>query len=156
MGLRLQQFIAPGSTETDVQAALRESGIFDYYRCEAMGELLQWLQVWNRDARHPVRVIGIDVQDPARDLKAAMATLQRLDPEQARRLAPPLEELLREQVPQVSRLFPHANRAQWQRWVGGAQALESALRRLQADEEDRKSTRLNSSHEWISRMPSSA
>ena len=31
-----------------------------------------------------------------------------------------------------------------------------ALCRLTADTLDRKSTRLNSSHEWISRMPSSA
>jgi erythromycin esterase len=135
VGLRLQRFIAPGSTETDVQAALRESGIFSFYRCEVVGELLQWLQTWNRTASHPVRIIGIDVQDPSRDLKAGLATLQHLDPELAQRLTPPLEELLREQVPPVAELFPHANRAQWQRWVGGAQALESALRRLQADED---------------------
>ena len=35
-------------------------------------------------------------------------------------------------------------------------ALKSAVEHLLPDWEDRKSTRLNSSHEWISRMPSSA
>ena len=36
------------------------------------------------------------------------------------------------------------------------QALQARKAQLQADLKDRKSTRLNSSHEWISRMPSSA
>ena len=41
--------------------------------------------------------------------------------------------------------------------VGAAAFGGSTLvRRLKAGEADRKSTRLNSSHEWISRMPSSA
>src|ERR1044071_6057674 len=44
-------------------------------------------------------------------------------------------------------------------WQVAIQAgmTESGLRSLNyGDREDRKSTRLNSSHEWISRMPSSA
>ena len=40
----------------------------------------------------------------------------------------------------------------------GAAGISAArtLRQLDREGEDRKSTRLNSSHEWISRMPSSA
>ena len=53
-------------------------------------------------------------------------------------------------------------------FAGGGAAALSLLVRMQKegllrdkkvvilDKEDRKSTRLNSSHEWISRMPSSA
>ena len=36
------------------------------------------------------------------------------------------------------------------------QAEQARCRQRFAETEDRKSTRLNSSHEWISRMPSSA
>ena len=39
--------------------------------------------------------------------------------------------------------------------IGGGTGLLS-LMLAQKNETDRKSTRLNSSHEWISRMPSSA
>ena len=39
---------------------------------------------------------------------------------------------------------------------GGGPQIEGLLQRLGKKGEDRKSTRLNSSHEWISRMPSSA
>ena len=35
-------------------------------------------------------------------------------------------------------------------------SLVSSLRMVNLKKQDRKSTRLNSSHEWISRMPSSA
>ena len=42
-------------------------------------------------------------------------------------------------------------------WKLDAQAIMAALLHdVMEDQEDRKSTRLNSSHEWISRMPSSA
>ena len=39
---------------------------------------------------------------------------------------------------------------------GGEQGYRDAYNKLRQAAEDRKSTRLNSSHEWISRMPSSA
>ena len=47
----------------------------------------------------------------------------------------------------------------WQTGGPGAPTLERAGRRAlnrMVQAKDRKSTRLNSSHEWISRMPSSA
>jgi len=135
VGLRLQRFIEPASTETDVQAALRESGIFSVYRCEALGELLLWLQAWNRHAASPVRVLGIDVQDPARDLKAALDALSPLDSDLATRLGQALQELRGERVPHVSVLFPTANRAQWQRWSAAAKELEAALQRLRASDD---------------------
>ncbi|MBQ0959118.1 erythromycin esterase family protein [Ideonella sp. 4Y11] len=135
VGLRLQRFIDAGSTETDVAAALRDSGIFSVYRCEALGALLLWLRDWNREHTPAVRLVGIDVQDPGRDAQAAMQALRRLDPARAAALEAPLAELLAERVPHVSVLFPNARRPQWQRWSSAAAALENALRdRPDADE----------------------
>ncbi|MBQ0930215.1 erythromycin esterase family protein [Ideonella alba] len=128
VGLRLQRFIDPDSTETDVAAALRDSGIFSVYRCEALGALLLWLRDWNREHAPGVRLVGIDVQDPGRDAQAAMQALRRLDAARAATLEAPLAELLVERVPHVSVLFPQARRSQWQRWSAAAAALEDALR----------------------------
>lgn len=133
VGLRLQRFIAPGTDETDVQWALRDSGIFSIYRCEPVGELLRWLQQWNRSAAEPVRIVGIDVQDPGRDARAALDALQALDPALAAPLRAPLAALLVEPAPHVSVLFPTADRAQWQRWDQAVAALQARLRELQAD-----------------------
>lgn len=136
VGLRLQRFIAAGSVETDVAAALRESGIFSVYRCEALGELLRWLRDWNTlRPERAVRVVGIDVQDPGRDTQAAWQALDALDATAAAALAQPLAELLAERVPHVATLFPQARRSQWQRWTTATRTLEDALRERRADPE---------------------
>ncbi|MBN8488452.1 MAG: erythromycin esterase family protein, partial [Burkholderiales bacterium] len=134
-GQRLQRFIDADSSETDVAAALRDSGIFSVYRCEALGALLLWLREWNRAHQPAVRVVGIDVQDPGRDAQAAMQALRQRDPAQAATLEAPLAELLAERVPHVSQLFPGARRAQWQRWRAAAATLEQALQRHPAEAE---------------------
>ncbi len=128
-GERLQQFVAPGSSETDVAAALRQSRIFAIYRCEALGNLLLQMQKWNKSAMKPVRVVGIDVQDPGRDAKAALAALETHDPTEARRLRIALAELTVERIPNVSALFNEATRSTWERWSAAAKALDGALHR---------------------------
>lgn len=135
VGLRLQRFIDADSQEVDVAAALRDSGIFSVYRCEALGALLLWLRDWNRSHQPAVRVVGIDVQDPGRDAQAAMQALRRLEPAQAAALEAPLAELLAERVPHVSQLFAGARRSQWQRWSAATATLEQRLQRLAAEPE---------------------
>jgi erythromycin esterase len=133
VGKRLQQFVAPNSTETDVQAALRDSGIYTIYRCEALGDLLLWLQGWNRTAVQPVQVVGIDVQDPGRDARAALAGLAQRDSTRAEGLGQALDELRQDSLPPVGQLFAQASRSQWQRWLDTAQALETALLEVDAE-----------------------
>ena len=65
------------------------------------------------------------------------------DDDQLRELAASIREIGILQPPVVRR-------------VGSNYELIMGERRLRAAKLDRKSTRLNSSHEWISRMPSSA
>ena len=51
----------------------------------------------------------------------------------------------------------HAIRDEFMKWVNSkGKQLPGLVKRREAEAKDRKSTRLNSSHEWISRMPSSA
>ena len=49
-----------------------------------------------------------------------------------------------------------AGKTPYSRMGDGRAVLRSSIREFLCSEADRKSTRLNSSHEWISRMPSSA
>lgn len=127
VGERLQRFIAPGGTETDVGRALHESRIFEVYRVEALGRLLLGLQAFNRQAVEPVRVVGIDVQDPVRDGQAALAALRARDAARADRLQAALGTLVQGAPTSMPGPFAKATRAEWGAWRDAAAALEAAL-----------------------------
>ena len=59
----------------------------------------------------------------------------------------------------LARLLAHASGAHFivlSAVLAGVKDIREAVEQAQVQRQDRKSTRLNSSHEWISRMPSSA
>lgn len=127
VGERLQRFIERGSRETDPGLALHESRIFEVYRVEAMGQLLRALQTHNRDSATPVRIVGIDVQDPVRDGRAALERLRQIDPARAERLNSALAALVQGKPVSMPGPFVQATRAQWEAWMTAATELEVAL-----------------------------
>ena len=88
----------------DPMTLLRSKSFFRAGRDEEFANLLVWLRAWNQVAPTPVRMIGIDNQDAARDAAFALAFVTRHDPSLAARLRRPLVPLL----PQDGKTWPHA------------------------------------------------
>jgi erythromycin esterase len=61
----------------DPVAALEGPGMFRLLQTEEFVGLVTWLRAWNRTAPHPVRVIGIDVQDSSADLDFALKFVEQ-------------------------------------------------------------------------------
>src|SRR3546814_2015602 len=79
VGERLQRFVAPGSTETDPVAAIREAPVYTVWHTRELADLLDWIREWNAGAAHPVRIVGVDVQDVSHDLDDALHRLKAID-----------------------------------------------------------------------------
>jgi erythromycin esterase len=127
-GERLQAFIAPGSTETDPDRAMREGKVYQVWMTRDFANLLLALQAWNRTAAPPVRVSGVDVQDTGRDARVALDALALRDPVRAAALQARLAPLLSDAA--LSRHMVHAvqamSHAQWQEALAAARQLEAA------------------------------
>src|SRR3546814_631571 len=99
VGERLQRFVAPGSTETDPVAAVREAPVYTVWHTRELADLLDWIREWNAGAAHPVRIVGVDVQDVSHDLDDALPRLKAIDAGTEARLRPRLSAWLSETTP---------------------------------------------------------
>lgn len=72
--------------EGDPVAALRAGSFFRIWKNDEFAGLLIWLRNWNKGAANPVRIIGIDCQDPGRDSGVALDLIAVHDPAAAAQL----------------------------------------------------------------------
>ncbi|MDV6329995.1 erythromycin esterase family protein [Asticcacaulis sp. 201] len=88
----------------DPMTLMRSTSFFRAGRDEEFAGLLVWLRAWNQVATRPVRIIGIDNQDAARDAAFALDFVRKHDARLADRLAAPFASLL----PSPGQPWPHA------------------------------------------------
>lgn len=72
--------------EGDPVDALRAGSFFRIWKNDEFAGLLIWLRNWNKSAANPVRIIGIDCQDPGRDSGVALDLITAHDPAAAAQL----------------------------------------------------------------------
>lgn len=89
---QLDAFIAGG--EGTAAERVTSADIFRVLKTEALIDIVDWLRNWNRTAKIPVRIIGVDCQATATDTAFALAWLQSVDAETARDLARRLDILI--------------------------------------------------------------
>lgn len=129
VGERLQRFVAPGSTETDPVAAIREAPVYTVWHTHELAELLDWIRGWNAGAAHPVRIVGVDVQDVSHDLDDALHRLKAIDVDSEaqlrRRLSDWLGDTALNQHPGTT--VANLDRSRWLEAMEATIALEAAL-----------------------------
>lgn len=69
-GEQFDRYVRSG--EGDPVTVVRAESFFRIWRNDEFTGLLTWLRAWNQSAATPVRVIGIDCQDPGRDSGVAL------------------------------------------------------------------------------------
>lgn len=65
---------------------VRAGSFFRIWKNDEFAGLLIWLRNWNKSAANPVRIIGIDCQDPGRDSGVALDLITAHDPAAAAQL----------------------------------------------------------------------
>ena len=85
-GERLDRFVAAGSTEVDAAAAMRDAKVYGVWMTHELADLLDRVRTYNARAPHPVRIVGVDVQDASADLDDGLRGLERIDATEAARL----------------------------------------------------------------------
>jgi erythromycin esterase len=83
-GEQFDRYIRLG--EGDPVEALRAGSFFRIWKNDEFAGLLIWLRNWNKSAANPVRIIGIDCQDPGRDSGVALDLITAHDPAAAAQL----------------------------------------------------------------------
>lgn len=128
-GERLQRFVAPGSTELDAVAAMKEANVYGVWQTREVAGLLDAVRKWNATAARPVRVVGVDVQDVSHDLDDALQRLKAIDPVAEQRLRPRLSDWLDETAmgQHMAVTIAGLDRARWTEAMQAARELESAL-----------------------------
>lgn len=72
--------------EGDPVDVVRAGSFFRIWKNDEFAGLLIWLRNWNKSAANPVRIIGIDCQDPGRDSGVALDLITAHDPAAAAQL----------------------------------------------------------------------
>lgn len=83
-GAQIDAYVNEGKGE--LADVLLNGGIFSIWRTDEMASLLGWLRAYVQNTGKPVRVYGVDCQDPAVDLELAADFLEKTDRQAARRL----------------------------------------------------------------------
>lgn len=78
------RWVAGGPGE--LEPLVRSESFFRVARTDEFAGLLRWLRDWNRTARRPVRMVGIDLQDGLRDAEEALVPIAAADPAAAARI----------------------------------------------------------------------
>lgn len=89
---QLDSFIAGG--EGTAADRVTSADIFRVLKTEALVDILDWLRSWNRTAKAPVRIIGVDCQATAADTAFALEWLKSIDAATAGDFARRLERLV--------------------------------------------------------------
>jgi erythromycin esterase len=89
---QLDAFIA--GSEGTAADRVTSADIFRVLKTEALIDILDWLRSWNRTAKAPVRIIGVDCQATAADTAFALEWLKSLDAATAADFARRLEPLV--------------------------------------------------------------
>ncbi len=104
----LNDYVVDG--KGDMDAAL--ASIFGIWKTEEVRAMIEWMRTWNADPAHTtkLRVYGVDVQESARTYAAALAYLQRVDPDEAKRVAALLAPLGADLLDTAYRALPAVQR----------------------------------------------
>lgn len=89
---QLDAFIAGG--EGSAADRVTSADIFRVLKTEALVDIVDWLRSWNRTAKAPVRIIGVDCQATAADTAFALDWLASVDAVAAEGFARRLEPLV--------------------------------------------------------------
>jgi erythromycin esterase len=89
---QLDAFISGG--EGTAADRVTSAEIFRVLKTEALVDILDWLRSWNRTAKAPVRIIGVDCQATAADTAFALEWLKSIDAATAGDFARRLERLV--------------------------------------------------------------
>jgi len=136
-GRELDAFIQGGAG--DPAERVRTAKIFKVNKTHALADLIGWLRDWNRTAKQPVRIYGIDCQATAPDALLALEALRRLDPAEADRLAAALTPIVstEAQALRFPLLIKSLTSAQLREAMTALEAVRSALGRHSGTEEAR-------------------
>lgn len=70
----------------ELEPLVRSESFFRVARTDEFAGLLRWLRDWNKTARRPVHMVGIDLQDGLRDAEEALGPITVADPAAADRI----------------------------------------------------------------------
>ncbi|MBN8691194.1 MAG: erythromycin esterase family protein [Armatimonadetes bacterium] len=79
----------------DLARLMSESGLFSIWRNDEFGALMMWLRAYVIKTGKPIRVYGIDCQDPSADFGLALDRLSKKDRRTADRLRKELDSVLK-------------------------------------------------------------
>jgi erythromycin esterase len=113
----------------DPVSVIRSKSFFRIWKDDEFAGLILWLRAWNQTAAVPVRIVGDDMQDSARDAAVALDFVRGEDPALADRLAAGLGAL---ETPEATKgsLYQWAVATPadaYAKSIAGAAALEQAM-----------------------------
>lgn len=91
-GRQLDAFIAGGAGSAAERVV--SADIFRILKADPLIDIVDWLRSWNRTAKTPVRIVGVDCQATAPDTAFALEGLRTMDPAAADGFAGRLEPVI--------------------------------------------------------------